>query len=342
MSNANGGAVVKASDRMMAVRDLLDRQKDGIAKALPKHITPERMLRVALTCLRTTPKLLNCEPMSIVKAVMQAAQLGLEPDGVLGHAYLIPYGKECQLLPGYRGLIELTRQSGQISTIAAEVVHEGDEFDFLLGDDPHITHRPSLDQDRSQKPVTHVYAIARLKDGGVQRAVMTKADIDAHAQKYSRAFGSKESPWRTAWSWMAKKTVLKQLIKLLPVSVEVQRLIQREDYATEGVLQVEPRGPLRDPPRGLDELADHIAGTLEAPPEEPESEPEDETPKTRTSQPRDAKVEKAMAAYKRSLAKCHTDADRMEVMEEVSQDGRLNNAERLELHAHAEALATEK
>lgn len=251
-------AIAKVDRCMTTVREMLGQNQKALAAALPKHLTPERMARVALNSLRRTPALWDCDPASIVKAILEAAQLGLEVDGVLGHAYLVPYKSECQLLPGYRGRIELCRRSGQISTIYAEVVHEGDDFDFGLGDDPFIRHKPNLlDAERENRPVTYVYAVCKLRDGGTQRAVMSTAQIEAHRKRFSQSGGkSSFSPWSDPinWRWMARKTVLIQLCKLLPVSVEAQRLFQAEEQFLAGVGRQERVVP----PTDLDQLTGRL------------------------------------------------------------------------------------
>lgn len=216
------GAVMKATaHKMMA--------------ALPKHVTPDRMMRVAINCIRKVPKLLDCDPASLFGAITEAATYGWELGGVLGHAYLVPFGRECTLIPGYKGLVDLCRRSGQISTISAEVVHQGDKFDYSLGDDPHIRHVPNDgDPQRHSKPISYVYVVVKLRDGGIQRSVWSAASIDAHKEKYSQAWrnadrGKKDSSWHTAWPAMAKKTVLRDMIGrgLLPVSAEYREIVDR-------------------------------------------------------------------------------------------------------------------
>jgi recombination protein RecT len=220
------GALTKShTANYQKVRQLLEQSKEEMANALPTHLPPERMIRVSLTSLRKNPKLLECDPLSIIKAIMEASQLGLETDGVLGHAYLVPYGDECQLLPGYKGLVALCRRSGEISELVADVVREGDAFEFR-NVPPKLEHTATSDP---SSKVTHVYAWVRLKDGGQSFVCWTTAQIESHRTKYSRSSRSKDSAWMTAWDWMAKKTVLKQLVKLLPVSVELQRLVARDE-----------------------------------------------------------------------------------------------------------------
>ena len=210
--------------------------------ALPKHVTADRMIRVAINCIRKTPKLLDCDPASLFGAITEAATYGWELGGVLGHAYLVPFKREAQLIPGYKGLIDLCRRSGQISTISLEVVHEGDKFDYSIGDTPHIMHKPDdRNPKRHEKPITHAYAVVRLRDGGIQRSVWSQEQIDAHKEKYSSGWrfaekgdsskggGKKDSPWHTAWPTMAKKTVIRDMIQrgLIPVSAEYRDIVQR-------------------------------------------------------------------------------------------------------------------
>ena len=112
-----------------------DGMKKQIAAALPKNITPERLTRVVLSAVQRTPKLLECEPKSFLSCVMACAALGLEPDGLLGQAYLIPFGSTCTLVPGYQGLMRLARQSGEIASIDAHPVRHGDDFSYRYGAD---------------------------------------------------------------------------------------------------------------------------------------------------------------------------------------------------------------
>lgn len=229
-------------DRMTTVGQVLALCAPKMMAVLPKHVTPDRMIRVAMNCIRKTPRLLECDPASLFSAITEAAQYGWELGGILGHAYLVPYGKECTLVPGYKGLLDLGRRSGQISTYAMEVVRDGDQFSYGLGDDPFINHTPNdKDKDRHNKEVTHVYAVVRLRDGGVQRSVWTTAQIDGHKERYSQAWrwaengdpkrggGKKDSAWHTDWVPMAKKTVVKEMFGrgLIPVSAEYRELVDR-------------------------------------------------------------------------------------------------------------------
>lgn len=198
------------------------KQMDGAVKrALPSVMTPERFTRIAVSALSTTPKLQDCHPMTFIGAMMTAAQLGLEPNTPLGQAYLIPFwnGKskrmECQFQLGYKGMIDLAYRSGQISSIQAHVVRENDKFEYSYGLEPTLSHVPAL-ADRGA-PVS-VYAVFKTKDGGFGFKVMSWEEVMQHGQRFSKSYGS--GPWQTNPEEMAKKTVLKAVLKYAPLSSE--------------------------------------------------------------------------------------------------------------------------
>lgn len=211
--------------------------KAQIQMALPKHMTADRLSRIVLTECRKVPALLQCNTASLLGAVMQAAQLGLEPGSALGHCYMLPFGNgkasdglsNAQLIIGYRGMIDLARRSGQLVSIGAYCVHEGDEFHWELGMHPDIKHVPAPDSE--ENPITHVYAVAQLRDGGVQFEVMTRKAIEI-VRSQSKA-GSR-GPWVTHFEEMAKKTVIRRLFKYLPISIEAARAVQVDEMTDRG------------------------------------------------------------------------------------------------------------
>lgn len=207
-----------------------------IALALPSHMTPERLLRIALTEARRAPKLLDCNSTSFLAAVFQCAQLGLEPGGSLGHAYLVPYGREVQFQIGYRGMIDLARRSGQIESLSAHAVYEGDRFECELGLAESLIHVPDWNNPNrtDQSRLQFVYAVAHLKDGGRQFEVMSRAEVDA-IKKRSRSGSS--GPWQTDYGAMALKTVVRRLFKWLPVSIELSRAVSLDEAAEGGKAQ---------------------------------------------------------------------------------------------------------
>lgn len=211
------------SNPYKTIQDLLKRMEPQIKKALPKHLDPERLSRIALTEVRKNPKLLECSRESFLGAIMTSAQLGLEP-GVLEHAYLIPYynkktnSKEVQFQIGYRGWLDLVRRSGEIESISSRCVFENDEFDFEYGLNEKLVHKPNLNGDRGD--FLAVYATAKHKDGGYSMIVMSKSDVE---KIRSRSKTPNNGPWVTDYEAMARKTAIKQLCKYLPLSIEVQR-----------------------------------------------------------------------------------------------------------------------
>lgn len=230
---------------LKTVSDLLGKYKEQIAMALPKHLTPERMIRVALTAVSRSEKLQQCSPATIAGCVVQASILGLEPDGVLGEAYLVPFwnakapngkgGKgafECQLIPGYQGMLKLVRNSGELKMVDVQEVCANDVFEFAKGMEPYLTHIPAMG-DRGE--VKYYWAGAVLQNGGKQFEVMTKEEIERHRDKFSKAkdFG----PWKDSPEWMFKKTVLRKLIKLLPKSAQAQLAVALDERAEVGIPQ---------------------------------------------------------------------------------------------------------
>ena len=202
-----------------------------IRRALPAVLTPERFTRMALSAINNTPALAECTPMSFIAAMMNAVQLGLEPNTPLGQACMIPYKNkgvlECQFQLGYKGMIDLAYRTGQVQMIQAQIVREYDYFEYQYGLDPKLIHRPGGDGDRGD--ITFTYGLFRLTNGGFGFEVSNKADMDAFAAKYSKSFGSKYSPWTENYEDMAKKTVIKRALKYAPVSVDFQKALSMDE-----------------------------------------------------------------------------------------------------------------
>lgn len=234
------------TDPMTNLRDLLQRMAPQLQIALPSHLKAERMIRVATTAVQINPKLQECSARSIIACVVEASQLGLEPCGALGHAYLVPYTLKgvptCQLMIGYKGLVDLVRRSGNLQTISAQAVHESDDFHYRLGLHPTIEHVPSGKP--SPGKLTHVYAVANLMNGGVQFDVMSVAEVE---QIRKRSRSANNGPWVTDYEAMAKKTVIRRLAKLLPVSVEVQRAVELDERDDRGRMTVQLADELQIP-----------------------------------------------------------------------------------------------
>lgn len=245
MSNA---VATKPSNTLAALLGS-DSAKKAIAAALPRHMTADRLMRVALTAANRNPKLLECTRESLWQAIMDCASLGLEPDA-LGRAYLIPYGKrvkvgnewretmQCQLVIGYKGRADLVMRSGLVDALQAQVVYSNDRFDFAYGLDETLVHKPALG-DRGE-PIG-AYAYAKIKGGGFKMDWMSVVDVNRirdRSQGYRQAVESAKkygkeinSPWNSDWDEMAKKTVFNRLSKMLPMSSELADQIDRADRA---------------------------------------------------------------------------------------------------------------
>lgn len=210
---------------------LVERLKPGIAQALPRHVTPDRMARIVLTALRTNPKLAQTSPASFLGCVMIASQLGLEPNTPLGHLYLIPRGGQCTALIGYQGMIELARRSGQVTSIYAFAVREGDTFRYSLGLRPTLEHVPSDDEKRDTKRMTHAYAVAHLRDADPVFVVLSRGDVLARKK---RSQAASNGPWVTDEEAMWRKTAIRALYTWLPKSTEMAAAIGVEDADEQG------------------------------------------------------------------------------------------------------------
>ena len=237
MAHVNGGAIQKAqTEKSVAVKtqrsmkDLIVSMEGQIAKALPSVITPERFTRMVLTAMSTNKDLQLCTPNSFLGAMMQAAQLGVEPNTPLGQAYLIPYKNkgtlECQFQLGYKGMIDLAYRSGEVKDIQAHEVHENDTFEYELGLEPKLKHIPAMS---NRGAVIMYYAIFHTKDGGYGFNVMSVDDVQEHAKKYSKSYGASFSPWKSNFDEMAKKTVLKRCLKYAPIKTEFARSISADE-----------------------------------------------------------------------------------------------------------------
>lgn len=200
--------------RYKEASNLIDKLKPQLQMALPNAMTPERMARTALTEFRNNPKLLQCDPASLMKCIMCASQLGLEP-GLLGHVYFVPYKQEAQMIIGYKGLIDLARRSGQIERLEAREVCENEICEIEYGTNAQINHKPILNGKERGKPIGY-YAVASFKGGGQQFEWMSISEVE---KIRNASPGKNSTPWVKHFDSMAKKTVIRRLFKYLPVSV---------------------------------------------------------------------------------------------------------------------------
>lgn len=225
-----GGTAIAKKTSYETVHDLINKNTQGFAKALPSMIEPERFIRMSLTAIRKNPKLMNADSSSLMGALMLCAQTGLEPNTPLHHAALIPYGKEVEFQIEYRGYLQLAWNSGQIKMIDYGVIYTNDDYDYQKGLEPRLYHKPLLEGERGD-PIMY-YAMAELISGGKAFVVISHQDAMSHAKRFSKAYqrdirsGKKNSPWSTDPESMGIKTALRELIdKKLPKSTDPQTAV---------------------------------------------------------------------------------------------------------------------
>lgn len=263
---------------------MLDSRSSGLLELLPSAAAVSRFRRIVIQAIAKTPALLECTPESLVLAVFEAAQNGLEPTGAVGGAHLVPFNekvaknpdrweKRVQMIPDYRGVIRLvtapdpiTHAPSEVLAIEAGVVKEGDEFDYARGTEAWIAHKPSLQPDRSARATTHVYSVARLRNGERLIEVMDRADVERIRQKRRNADAF--SPWSTDWDEMGKKTVVKRHSKYLPVRPEVRSILARDDDEREDIA-VDATPAAAPGQRKVDRLAQRLATAAPAETEAP-------------------------------------------------------------------------
>lgn len=210
--------------------EFIEAMKPQIQRALPKHIDADRITRIALTTLKTTTRLQSCDPMSFIAALMQAAQLGLEPNTPLGEAYLIPYFSnkrqvyEVKFQIGYKGILELAMRTNKYTAIYAHEVYKNDLFDYEYGLHKDLRHKPN---DEPEGEPIYYYGVYHLQNGGSDFVVWSRGKVEKHRKRFSKS--EKDSPWQTDFDSMAKKTVLISLLKYAPKSIELARQLSTDE-----------------------------------------------------------------------------------------------------------------
>lgn len=248
------------------IKGLLEKNGKAIEAVATRHLSVERLTKLALTEFRRTPQLVMCEPMTVVASLIQAAQIGLEPGGVLGRCYLVPFRnkkrgnrEECQLIVGYKGMIELAYRSGKVESVEGDVVFDGDLWKARKGLNRVLEHERKA---RMGARITHAYSIVRMRNGGVLYDYMTVEEIEA-ARQLSPAGDS--PAWRDFYPQMAIKTVIRRQFKFCPASTEVATAVSFEELGEAGF----------SPDEVID--VDLVGGEPVAVPE-PQGEPERQEP----------------------------------------------------------------
>lgn len=214
--------------------------KSELARALPRHLDADRMARILFTSLTTTPNLDACDQASFMGCVLQASQLGLEVNTPLGHCYLIPRKDRdsnryyCTMILGYQGMIELALRSGKVSSIKTIIVREGDLLEYEDGLKPILRFKQSGAADREVKQITHAIGIAYIKNGDPIFEVLSRAQIDARMGRSDSFKGGRNSPWKSDYEAMARKTAVRALFKWIPKSPEIAEADALEDNVERG------------------------------------------------------------------------------------------------------------
>ncbi len=220
MAQTKNALVVQDKDTLETLLQT-DEAKQSFIDVMPKIMTVDKVMKMALIAVSKTPKLLQCTKTSFLQSVIDAAELGLTFGGAMATSYLIPYGKECQFQVGYKGLIELAYRSGKVNAIESHVIYDNDEYYVEHGTQPKLIHKPLMKGDRG--PVVAVYAVAILTNGTPVAEVMTVDEVEK-----VRAISQNENgtTWTQHWGQMARKTVIKRLANSLPKSPELIRGIE--------------------------------------------------------------------------------------------------------------------
>lgn len=245
--------MVAKTEKPKTLQELILAAASKLKRALPKHMSEERLQSIAFTCLRTNPELTRCTAESFLGALFTAAQIGIEP--IAGRAFLLPFNnsrkingewktfKEVGFVIGYKGIVELFYRHAKAVMINWGVVHANDRFEYEYGSNHFLRHVPAM-KDRGE--VIAFWVMAQLKEGGNAFMVMSREDCIKHGMEYSKTYDKKagkfydSSPWINSEESMCLKTVLIQLSKILPLSVEIQRAIERDETSIDLRPGIEP------------------------------------------------------------------------------------------------------
>lgn len=243
-NGSNANQVATTQQKKGTLGEWLNERKDSLNQALPANtVNVDRFMQSAFLAI-TNPKMPNlrlCTKDSIFRALREAASYGLELNGTMGQAYLIPYNESrnvngqwvkemtCHFQLGYKGILSLARRSNTIKTIAAEAIHENDVVDVELGMNRHLSHKIDITKERGE--IIAYYCLVELVNGGVQFCIMSKKDVEKHRDKFSKAYNPKDENniWNKNFDAMALKTCVIQALKLCPISIEALDAVTREE-----------------------------------------------------------------------------------------------------------------
>lgn len=268
---ANRDQATKEPSVATVVRMAIERQAPALAVVMPKGLDPERFARLVLSAVKSTPQLMECfateqGQMSVLLAAMQLATVGLEPNTATQDAWITPRRQrgvmEAQATIGYRGLLKLARRSGDIKTVYAEVVRDGDDFTWSRGlDTDTLAHIPGDDDTR---PLTHAYAVVRYTNGGNDFVVLTRRQIERRrdmSDSWRNEKARQYSPWSQWTEAMWCKTALRDLAKRMPLTAQAATALAGDEHpltidADTGIIPAtvshDEETPAIEPPAGMD------------------------------------------------------------------------------------------
>lgn len=217
-NNPQNNQVQSVKERAELVGRQIGLYTDDLRAILPPHVSMDRLKQMFVLQCKKTPKLLDCDPVSLIQAVFTCASMGLAPDPYLGQVYILPYGKQAQVIPGYKGLAQLIRNSDEIASISTGAIHQNDEYEYQLGSDPKLVHKPAL---TNRGDIIIFYCTAKFKDGSVHIEIMTREEVELirdNSANYSRSNNKASTVWGQYFEEMGKKTVFRRIAKWLPMS----------------------------------------------------------------------------------------------------------------------------
>ncbi len=236
-TESNDTALVKpngnGADPVRSLSKYLDARTKNLAKFTAARVKPETLVRLAIFEFSQNEWLRRCTPESIYGSLILAAQIGLEPSGIKGEAYLVPFKGKCTLIPGWRGLVKLALKSKAVKNLYSHVVYENDEFAVWLGSEARVEHRPCLDGSRGE--IKCAYAVAIMENGGIDVEVMTIEELQKIREMAARGRGGKEGPAYQDWEdQMYRKAPLRRLCKRLPLGDDFFLAMKADELAESG------------------------------------------------------------------------------------------------------------
>lgn len=294
-------------------RKQLQSMEPQFQRALPAHVPVERFVRATETAVMRDPELRTCDRKSLFQAIMQCAESGLMPNG--RDAALVRFKSQVQFIPMIGGILRLMRNTGEVQEIVAEVVCEKDEFDYRMGDNPKIEHKPAMG-DRGV--VVGAYAVLKTKDGGIYREFMSRGEIDK-IRNVSRA--KDNGPWQSWFEEMARKTVLRRLAKKCPLSTDTLMDLTSRDDGLYDLSQIQ------QPPSRVSQLQEALKRTAIRAPQGDEPAPADEVETEANPEPEPEPERAQASALKENAVYQSTDEAMKELQAVLARTNKIDAIE---------------